>query len=129
MQILNGTRQQRTWVTRAPPSDMDLSSSEDSDSEFAAYIRKIKEGTTDPQTVTESNELCRCIDDTITSLLRIAMQVDDSLLNSKFDLCQLKDSDFIEPDIMHAGPMLNEGNGSRVDDKNAKALYVSPTWT
>lgn len=67
-----------------PPSNMELSSSEDSDSEFADYIDENKEKeSAGPQIVTESNDICQCVDDTITSLMRISMQVDNSLLNSK----------------------------------------------
>ncbi|KAK1774991.1 hypothetical protein QBC45DRAFT_300834, partial [Copromyces sp. CBS 386.78] len=104
MQILNGTRQQRRWVKSSintPPDDMDISSSEDSDSEFADYIKKNELETADSETVTESNELCRWIGDTITSLMRITMQVDDSVLHSKFDFCRLKNADSVESDIMH----------------------------
>ncbi|KAK3342356.1 hypothetical protein B0H65DRAFT_575476 [Neurospora tetraspora] len=99
MQILNGTQQQRRWVKSSintPPDDMDISSSEDSDSEFADYIKKNELETADSETVTESNELCGCIGDTITSLMRIAMQVDDSVLHSKFDVCRLKNADSVE---------------------------------
>ena len=78
---------------------MDISSSEDSDSEFADYIKKNGLETADSETVTESNELCRCIGDTITSVMRIAMQVDDSVLHSKFDFCRLKNADSVEPDM------------------------------
>ncbi|EAA32617.3 hypothetical protein GE21DRAFT_6575 [Neurospora crassa] len=105
IQILNGTRQQRTWVKSSisdPPSDMDISSSEDSDSEFANYLKQnsSKEDSANSQTVTESGELCQSINDIITSLMRIAMQVDNSLLNSKFDRCRLEESDPVELEIM-----------------------------
>ena len=53
MQILNGTRQQRRWVKRSintSPDDMDISSSEDSDSEFADYIKKYELETVDSET-------------------------------------------------------------------------------
>ncbi|KAK3952226.1 hypothetical protein QBC32DRAFT_370460 [Pseudoneurospora amorphoporcata] len=104
MPILNGTRKQRKWVKSSintPPDDIDISSSEDSDSEFADYIKKNQLETADSETVTESNELCQCIRDTITSLMTIAMQVDDSVLHSKFDFCRLKNADSVELDIMH----------------------------
>ncbi|KAK3491764.1 hypothetical protein B0T13DRAFT_490415 [Neurospora crassa] len=103
-EILNGTRQQRTWIRSlisVPPSDMDISSSKESDSEFANYLKQntSKEDSANSQSVTESDELCRTNNDIITGLMRIAMQVDNSSLNSKFDLCQLQESDSVEPEI------------------------------
>lgn len=114
---------------------MDISSSEETDSEFANNLEQntSKEDSVNSQIVTESGELCRSINDIITGLMRIAMQVDNSSLNSKFDLCQLQESDSVEPEITRVREKLprvrrNEPLARKLGRANAQRRKWLESW-
>ena len=87
--ILDGSREQRTWVSdplSPEPSDLDsfgdssdgslLSDGDHDDDNHAKSA--------DAEVVTESNDLCMSIDIAITSLMRLSMQIHLSRKRGKF---------------------------------------------
>jgi hypothetical protein len=104
--ILDGSREQRTWV-RDPlnpePGDLEFFG----DSSDGSLLSDLDHGddnhakSASNEVVTESNDLCMSIDDAITSLMRLSMQIHLSRKRGKFSRCPLTPEYDVEPDINH----------------------------
>jgi hypothetical protein len=104
--ILGGSREQRTWVRdplSAEPSDLNFfgDSSDGSSLSDWDYGDDNHAKTTEAEVVTESNDLCMSIGVSITSLMRLSMQVHLSRKRNKFARCPLTPDYDVEPDINH----------------------------
>ena len=119
--ILNGTREQRTWFNEplsAAPSDISFFS----DSSDGSWINDLKDEDSglkdgispEPGVITESGDLCISVGNTITSLMRLSMQVHlSSSTRDKFARCPLTPDFDLQPDVNHVCETLPWVSGNK----------------
>ena len=102
--LVNGSREQRTWseeslhISRKEFSDSEDVSDDDSDD---ILTPKSGESEEDDNIITESGDLHLCINESITSLLRLLVQLHKSSRKAKFAKSSANSDYSTEPDISH----------------------------